>query len=689
MNILPRAARCAALLLLFIPGTVPGFASDRVGRIDATVTLDVPYLPQTEALCGGAAAAMVFRFWGEQHASVQQFAPLVDRRAGGIADSTLIAAIRDRDWIASQLRGSLDVLRSELGAGRPAIILIEDRPQRYHYVVVVGMSDGHVVVHDPTWGPARQLTFDWLIARWTPTGFWTLRVTPAAGAREKVPASNAPNTSPVRGTNPTPTACDVQLDTALDDIQRTGIAHADDVLRRVMERCPTDARPWSELAGVRFAQRRWNEAGDLAREALQRDQGNSYAADVLASSRFMLDDVDGALSAWNLAGRPRLDSIQITGLTRTRYALLAEALGLETDQLLHADAFRLARRRLESMPDVASSRLSIRPMDDGFAVVDAAVAERASLPTTPVQAGAVGAKAVINREVTLRVPGRTGQGETWTGSWRWWQNRPAAALEFAAPIVGGPGGVWHVGLSWDAQTYAQDPQAPSREERLRGTIEASSWLAPDTRVSVTSSVDNWQRSGGSSARTVGIGGEVEQRFASDRVAARLGATHWFGMGGATGFTAADPSLSFRNTRSAAPFVLMASAGASLATEHAPLALWGGAGEGHAREALLRAHPLLDDGRVEGPVFGRRVVYATVESQHWMRRPSIVRVGVAGFVDAATASSRQPLAQGEPSQVDAGAGLRLRVPGMNGQLRADYARGLRDGAQAWSIGWSAE
>src|SRR4029079_3811882 len=110
------------------------------------------------------------------------------------------------------------------------------------------------------------------------------------------------------------------------------------------------------------------------------------------------------------------------------------------------------------------------------------------------------------------------QGETWTGSWRWWLNRPAAALDFAAPMVGGPGGVWHVGLSWAAQTYAQDPQAPAREERLRGSIGLSTWLAPDTRVSVTSSVDNWQRSGGRSARAGRVWGEGEARLAADHTA---------------------------------------------------------------------------------------------------------------------------------------------------------------------------
>src|SRR5262249_3433792 len=55
----------------------------------APVVLDVPYLPQTEALCGAAAAAMVFRYWGDVHADIQSFHALVDRKAGGIATTTL------------------------------------------------------------------------------------------------------------------------------------------------------------------------------------------------------------------------------------------------------------------------------------------------------------------------------------------------------------------------------------------------------------------------------------------------------------------------------------------------------------------------------------------------------------------------------------------------------------------------
>ena len=144
--------------------------------LTAVLTLAVPFLPQTEALCGGAAAAMVFRFWGDRHADVQQFQSLVDARAGGIADSTLVDAIRARGWNTQRLDGSVATIREQLDAGHPLILLIEDRPLRYHYVVAVGRDDEHVFVHDPTWGPARQLVISELVRRWKPTGFWTLLV---------------------------------------------------------------------------------------------------------------------------------------------------------------------------------------------------------------------------------------------------------------------------------------------------------------------------------------------------------------------------------------------------------------------------------------------------------------------------------------------------------------------------------
>jgi hypothetical protein len=123
-----------------------------------------------------------------------------------------------------------------------------------------------------------------------------------------------------------------------------------------------------------------------------------------------------------------------------------------------------------------------------------------------------------------------------------------------------------------------------------------------------------------------------------------------------------------------------------ASAQAPLAIWSGAGDGRARPGLLRAHPLLDAGVIEGPAFGRRVQSATLEVQRWFKRLEIPRVGIAAFADAAHATNRLTGAPGRPFQLDAGSGLRIRVPGSDRTLRIDYAHGLRDRhASALTVG----
>src|SRR5262245_50554052 len=114
---------------------------------------------------------MVFRYWGDRHADVQQFESLVDARAGGIADGALIDAIRTRGWSATRLDGSVATIQEQIAAGHPLILLIEDRPSRYHYVVAVGSDADYVFLHDPTWGPSRRMPVPQLFRRRKPPGF--------------------------------------------------------------------------------------------------------------------------------------------------------------------------------------------------------------------------------------------------------------------------------------------------------------------------------------------------------------------------------------------------------------------------------------------------------------------------------------------------------------------------------------
>ena len=84
-------------------------------------------------------------------------------------------------------------------------------------------------------------------------------------------------------------------------------------------------------------------------------------------------------------------------------------------------------------------------------------------------------------------------------------------------------------------------------------------------------------------------------------------------------------------------------------------------------------------------FGRSLTYGSAEIQRWFDRPWLAHVGIAGFVDGARAT-RRAAGDMSPIQVDVGAGIRLRIPGVAGALRIDGGRGLRDGANALTLGW---
>jgi tetratricopeptide (TPR) repeat protein len=654
-----------------------------LSSILVALTLNVPFLPQTPALCGGAAVAMVFRYYGDRHADVQQFEPLVDRGAEGIASDVLVAAVRQRRWRAEPLAGSIDLLRERISAGTPLVLLVEDRPGRYHYVVAVGADEDAIVVHDPTWGPFRRHPLADLTRRWAAAKYWALLIEPDGATRETDTLAilkGSPYDQPTSaGAAAAPqTRCDQLLDQAVEEIGRSGLSAADTILARVIGECPRSAAPIAELAGIRFAQERWNDAEALAERAAALDQSYAYAWDVLGSARFVQDDAEGALDAWNEAGKPQIDSLVIDGLSRTRYALVAQFAGLEPNTLLTARAYRLAERRLRELPDQLAVRVGYTPEPDGYVTVRVALAERAARP----QWLTVGAHAAIGREVRASLPGWSGQGEVWSGAWRWWPRRPRVALDFTAPDVGFLRGVSRVSGAWERQTYTGGAGAgqPILETRSGGAFATADWLAPDFRYELAAGIDSWN----DTRRTGSVRAALQRRFLGDRLALEASGEYFSPISEGPHFADASVGGAFRTSRRDAGLVHTIRGGFDTASTHAPLALWSGAGDGMARTHLLRAHPLLVDDIISGPAFGRSLLYVTAESTRWLAAPRLVRLGLAAFADAAEASRR--LNDGSMMHVDAGAGVRLRLPGAGrGMVRADYAIGLRDGNQRVSVG----
>jgi hypothetical protein len=658
--------------------------------------LDVPYLPQTDALCGGAAVAMVYRYWGDMHADVKQFASLVDRRAGGIADWVLVEAITKRGWTAIRFDGSVPSLRAHIADGRPVIVLLADGRSRYHYVVVIGAGPDRIIVHDPAWGPSRSIQETEFVRLWRAANFWSLLVLPAAvegtTASGFSPTLQAPSPavssfSRTRqiGAN-TDVSCESRLGQAVASIQALGLASADQILAAVRAECPGSPGPLRELAGVRFAQRRWSEAAALARDAVTLDSTDSYAWDVLGSSLFMLDDSIRALRAWNHIDRPRVNAVRIEGLRRTRYQVIADTLHVEAGNVLTAGAFERSRRILNDLPDRAAARVALRPEADGFASLDVVLHERPVRPRGAVEWAAASARTAADREVRVTVPGFTGQGEIWTARWRWWEGRPAMAVSFAAPRGGRLPGLWQVDGSWDAQTYwlgSVPPEPRRRESRVHGSATFAGWLTGGLRYGLTGGLDSWD----GARRDASFGASLERRSNGDRASLALEGTRWIPLTGDRGFSSLAMRGYVRGSPDAKGWDYRIVTGIERSSDAAPLALWGGAGEGRARAPLLRGHPLLIGGIIAAghrSAFGRTLTFGSVEAQRWIERPQLPRVGLAGFVDVARASRR--FIAGSGTNVDVGGGVRLRLPGWDGALRVDVARGLGDGRNALTFGW---
>ena len=127
---------------------------------------------------------------------------------------------------------------------------------------------------------------------------------------------------------------------------------------------------------------------------------------------------------------------------------------------------------------------------------------------------------------------------------------------------------------------------------------------------------------------------VRYQTIDDRLSAAAGATIWSHRGAEW---VGSTSLEWRSRVRHEGNVVLARAGASLASEGTPLLSWNGAGSGHGREELLRAHPLLHDGVIRDAVFGRGLISGGVEWRRWgapFKR--VLRFAPAVFVDGARA-----------------------------------------------------
>ena len=458
-----------------------------------------------------------------------------------------------------------------------------------------------------------------------------------------------------------------------------------------MTRCPDAIAPVRELAGLRVRQGRWTEASQLARRALARDPADEHARRVLATSLFLQDDPSGALRVWNQLGEPVIDLIQVQGLSRTRHAVLERVLGLTPNTVLTTARLKQARRRLTLLPTPTSPRVGYRPRA-GRAEVEVAVDER---PVVALDTGhwvRAGMRAATDRTVRLDIASPTGNGQRWSASWRWWSPRPRLALFLDTPAPRPKlGSVWQIGLSWEQQTYGGAVPVAGRttqdgslvtETQQRASLTVKDWAPTDVYWEATAEFDEWSAQG----KYASLGFRVATHRFEEHFATGAEAHGWTGLDGGTPFATWALFSTWRSSTARTGLRWTVRGGVDIVTADAPRALWPGAGVGHARRALLRAHPLLDDGVIATDGLSRRLTSLTLEVEHAWRPRWPLQVSVVGFVDGARGWGHVTPERSSRTHMDVGAGVRLGVPGQASRLRIDLARGLQDGALAASLGW---
>ncbi|MEQ1910692.1 MAG: C39 family peptidase, partial [Vicinamibacterales bacterium] len=473
--------------------------------------LEVPYLTQTGELCGGAALAMVLRYWGSRDVFSEDFAPLLDRSTNGIPVDALAKAARDRGGAAIETREgeSTSGLRTALDQGRPAITLIQDTPTTYHYVVVVARTDAVVIFHDPARAPFRVMSVDQFDRVWSTTGRWMLVVLPTS--LDAGVSATPPEVATTRAGT-----CDALV---AQNVVLAGTGHraeADAGLTAALELCAGESSVWRELAGLRFVESKWAESSRLAREAVRLAPHDEHAWTLVATSEFLQDHRAAALKAWNRVDQPHVDLVTVESAERTRHPVIVSAVGLHPRELLTADRLDRAARRLDALPVAASTELRFQPGAEGRAAVQAVVVERAVRPRGLVPLGALGASALVRHELFADVAGPTGSGELWSGAWRWSSGRPRVSFRLAMPAPNGLRGIATIDAWWERESYrtsATPLDDPMRIVRRSVRASLTDWAPHQLRWHTGAALDRID------ARDfIAIDGLLDKRFIGDRMA---------------------------------------------------------------------------------------------------------------------------------------------------------------------------
>ncbi len=649
--------------------------------------LTVPYIAQSELLCGGAAVAMVERWWGRRGVYAEDFTAIVRRKERGIRTSDLEDATRARGWRTHAFDGSAAEVQRLLGAQLPVVALIRVGKNRYHYIVLLAWAGNRVVYHDPALGPSRSVTEGRFLEQWEGAERWAMVLQPAEPV-VRVPAAMAP-----AGEGPAerrPLAADSMpcrpfLNEAVDAATDGRLDAASDRLADAARACPAEPLVLRELAAVRFKQRRLPEAIRLSDAYVIRSPDDALGWQLLAASQYLSGDRDAALSAWNHVGAPTVDLVRIDGVKAIRFRPLQDAIGLPVQSMLTPGALALARRRLDDVPAVRRSSIAYQPVEGGRVEVRAAISERPVLEPVWRLLGVGALRAITQSEVMLSVASPTGGGELWNGAWRWEHAHPRAALRLDVPVHGG---VLDAEGVWEQFRFALDTTGTGTlaEKRHAAGIGFGGWITPSLRPTAGLRLEQWS----GARKYLSMSAGTEFRAAGDRFTLSGSFDHGQALAQHPSYSRGGVRAMWSSSLGLEHATWSSRIGVDLVSHETPLGLWPVASGDLAWAIPLRAHSRTTAGLLPGATAGRSMIHGGLSGDQPVYRwgPFTFALGVfldgAEILHPADGSSRNRL------YLDAGGGLRIALlDGHLGVLRLDLATGLLDRNTALTIGMQQE
>lgn len=651
----------------------------------APPALGVPYLPQSELLCGGAAVAMVERWWGRRGVYAEDFVGLVRPAERGIRTTDLAAATSARGWETVAFDGTPAEVQRIIGEGVPVVVLIRIAPNRYHYVVLLRWSERRVIFHDPARGPSRSLDEARFLSAWSGAERWAMVLRPAMSGTGWSTAQRPPTTDAMASAQrPLPVdsmPCRPWLGQAVDAAASGRLDVASDRLAEAARVCPAEPLLLRELAGVRFKERRWGEAVRLSGDYVTRAPDDRLGWQLLAASRYLSGDRTGALRAWNRVGAPIVDLVRIDGLRRVRFRTIADAVAVPRGTVLTPADLALARRRVADIPALRRAAVEYQPVEGGRVEVQAAVAERPLVEPVWRLLGVGALRAITRREVAVAIATPTGGGELWTGMWRWEHAHPRVDFRVDMPARLGVIGVEGV---WERFRFAVDtaPNGALEETRHAGGVGFGGWITPSLRPSAGLGLEQW--SGGRKYLAVSAG--TAFRAAADRFILATSVDYGQALTTHPSYARGSVGAMWTSSIGLQRASWSARLGLDLVSHGAPLGLWPVASGDLAWAIPLRAHSRASDGMLPGATTGRSMIHGGLSGDQPVYRAGPVTLTVGAFLDGAEIVHSSDGSGRDRFYVDAGGGLRIGIlDGQLGVLRIDLATGLTDRRTAITVG----